>query len=107
MRKPGSDAVTVRANDVALLDLGDEPHPRHQHRPTIRDLKVLLSRVAVVEIHLVRFENRTAVGTWHTPKVAQERQGCSLSSADPGDLGIAIPRVVGHVRGALARTGPT
>jgi hypothetical protein len=79
MRKPGSDTVTVRANDVALLDLGDEPHPRHQHRPAIRDLKVLLSRVAVVEIHLVRFKDRAAVGARHAAKLAQECQRRSLS----------------------------
>jgi hypothetical protein len=55
VRNPGAHAVTVRADDVALVDLDAKTLARHQHRPSVGDLEGLDSRIAVVEVHLMGF----------------------------------------------------
>src|SRR5918911_5628287 len=53
--------VAVRADDVALVDLLQQPPPSHEERPSGHDVEALLCRVAMVEVHRIRREFTAAV----------------------------------------------
>jgi hypothetical protein len=65
MLAPSSEAVAVRANNVALRDFAKQDIPALQRR--LRQCEALQRRVAMVERHLYGMKAPAAVGTWAVP----------------------------------------
>jgi hypothetical protein len=55
----------------------------------------------VIEVHLMWRKSPTAVGAWSLAKTPKQGQGQVLPGANPPDLAITIPRVVGGIRRPL------
>lgn len=105
----GAYGMAIRADDVAFLDFDQQTVASHEHRARRRHVEPFLARVAMVEVHLMRFEAAAAVLAGHPPQLAKEFEGRALARHDPLDLFRAIPLVVLDVVGALTgsiRHGP-
>lgn len=66
-----SDAMTVRADDVALRDFAEDRVCRTQHRASGCQPEGLEVGFAVIEVHLVRSEDPTAVRTRPGPDLPE------------------------------------
>ena len=106
-REPGSvllarsEAVAVRADDVALRRLGEQRLTALEHRPAGRQHKLFFALVAMVEIHLVRLKAPTAIHARNLTKTPEEGRCLRLSPSNSLDLSVPIRCVVGHIEWAL------
>jgi hypothetical protein len=62
--------VTVRADDIAFVDLGEDAF-KAGPSDHARDALDLGRRVTMVEIHYTRRESATAVGTGHVSELTE------------------------------------
>jgi hypothetical protein len=98
----GPNTVAIHTHDVAFGDFGKNPSSGHQHRAARHDVEFLGWRVSMIEVHLVRLELPTAVGTRDAPEVSQELDHAGLPNADSVQLDISISSVVLDVVRPLA-----
>jgi hypothetical protein len=95
--------MAVGADDIALGDLDQQFRPSHEHGSTFGQPECLETRIAVVEVHLVRRQDRTAIGARHAPELAEIRQGRGLPRSNSFRLATPVASVVGMIGHALAR----
>ena len=96
-----SERVTVSADHVALLDLGDKLRARHQQCVCAREGEQFLARIAMIKVHHVRRKAAAAVVAWSTPQIPEPRTCRGLSSFDSIQFGLAMRRVIPDVVVAL------
>jgi hypothetical protein len=101
MLPPGSNAMTVHADDVAFRHLGEQRFATLQCNPRGADGEGLGERLAVVEVHLMGLKAPAAVTTGDVSQLAQEVHRCLLAPSNPIDFLLPVGRVVGLVGGAL------
>ncbi len=104
MTLPGPKAVAVHTDHVAFRRLGEEFLPALERSVTLREGERLVSRVAMVEIHLVAFEAPATIRAGYVPKLPQELRRGNLSPPYAIDLALAVGGVVPDVVGPLARS---
>jgi len=80
--------MTVRADDIAFRDLGQELVTTLQLH--FRQRESLFGRVPMIEIHLDGVEPTAAVDTTTIAKGAEEVPRRGLSSGDPLDLAVPV-----------------
>lgn len=96
-----SQAVAVRADDVALRCLGEDLLATLESGSSRAERECLLGGISVIEVHLVACEPTSAVGARDFPELAQKRGRGFLALPHPLDLGLPIGQVVGDVLGSL------
>ena len=97
----GPNRVTCGADHVALGDLLQQSTAGCEHGPRVRDLKRLVRRLAMVEVHLVWQKGATAVHARDPANITEECERGALPREDAIDLTLAITLVVLDVVGAL------
>lgn len=85
--------MTACADDLALGDLLGQTFARCEERTRPGQPERLRRRVAVIEVHLVRQVNSTAVLARHLPKLAQKLERRALPRHHPIDFALAISPV--------------
>jgi hypothetical protein len=93
--------MAVGAHHVALRDLGKQLLSAHQQAAPIRESEAFRARIAMIEVHAVRWKCAAAVGTRNSAKIAEEVQRLSLTLSDAGDLQVTMGGVIDSVVGAL------
>jgi len=101
-----SRRMTIRTNDVAFRDLGQQEFARLQKYLASHDRKRLVGWVAVVEVHHPRRERLTAIGARTPAKITKERHRGLFASSNSLELFVAMGPVVGGVVEALILSGP-
>lgn len=86
--------MTVRAYDVALRDLGHQSIVLGEQRCRPAQPERLLLRIAMVEVHLMWRIHETAVGARFRLEDTKKCTCPLLTTADPGDLLVAVLPVV-------------
>jgi hypothetical protein len=105
MSVASAHAMAVGANDVALIDLGQQFRPSHEHGSTLAQPECLELGISVVEVHLVRRQDGSAIGAWHMPEIAEKGQGRGLPRPYAFRLAAPIASVERNIGWALARPG--
>ena len=78
---PSSEAMTIRANDIALRYLSQQLISVLEQRAALEELKRLHTRIAVVEVHLVTCKSTTAIRARDLAQRPQERRRAVLPRA--------------------------
>lgn len=99
--RPTAEAMAVHTYDVALRCFGKDLRTVLERRAAGAECEPLLSRIAVIEVHLMRLKVPAAVKTRNIPKLAQKRGGRLLSAPHPIDFAFAVASVVLDVFRAL------
>jgi hypothetical protein len=94
-------AMAVCADDVAFRRLGEDLLTVLQCRAAGAEREGLLSRIAMIEVHLVRRKSAPAVVAGHVSQLSQECGRRVLPTPDALDLLLAICRVVPDICRAL------
>lgn len=68
----------------------------------LREGEGFLSRIAMVEVHLVAFQAPAAIRARNVPELSEELRRSGLATGHALDLALAVGGVLPHVRGALA-----
>lgn len=105
MALSASQAMAVHADHVALRGLNEKLFSALQGRPTRAEIEALLTRIAVVEVHLVSCESSAAIEARDIAKPTKEFGGGGLAFRDALDLAIAVRRVVPDVCRSLTGSG--
>lgn len=93
--------MAIRTDDIALGCLGKELLPILERSPALREVKRLLVRIPMVEVHLMAGKPTATVGTGDVTKLPQERSREVLPTSHPLDLARPVRRVEANVRGSL------
>ncbi len=104
MSVASAHAMAVGANDIALIDLDQQLRPSHEHGSPFGQSECLEAGIAMVEIHLEWRQDRTAIGAWHMPEIAEKGQRRGLPRANAFRLATPIASVVRNIGHALARS---
>jgi hypothetical protein len=86
--------VTVRADHVTLLDLGDQLVARHEDSVSAGNGEEFLAWIAMIEVHYVRREHLFAVLTGDSSEVTEKCERCLLASLDAFQFRFAMRCVV-------------
>jgi hypothetical protein len=92
----GTSSMAIRANDVALFELGNEPGPRDR-ACSLQEPEHLVVAFPVIEVHGIGKESAAAVGAGHVPKIAQELHRFLLTRPNAFELLGSMGLVVGNV----------
>ena len=86
MLSPRSRSVTVGAHDIALADFEHEAIVLRKKRSRTAQPELLLTRIAMVEVHLMRLVLDAAAGTRSVLQDREELTGSFLTLSNAGDL---------------------
>jgi hypothetical protein len=100
---PGTQAMAVRTDDVALGNLGKDLRRRRQRRPAGHHIERLGRGIPMIEVHLVWLEAFSTVGARDSTEVAEQLDHAGLADANPLQLGLPVSAVILDVVGSLAR----
>lgn len=106
MLPPGTQAMTVRTDDIALCRLGKDLLSILERGSAGAEGERLRRLVAMVEVHLVRGEAPAAVMAWDVSELPQECGRRILAAPDAFELALAVGRVVRSVSGTLIALRP-
>jgi hypothetical protein len=91
---PRPNTVTVRADNVALLDFSLQNRTALEHRASGTQIEQLCAWIPVIEIHLVWLESTSAVSARDLPDVAKGFERRKLATTYAVDFLFPICRVI-------------
>jgi hypothetical protein len=96
--------MAVRADDVALRDLGEQFRRGHEHCSPCHQSEQLGGRIPVIEVHLEGFVPLATIRAGDSAQISEHFDGAGLPYPHSRNFEFAIAPVVGNVRRALARS---
>jgi hypothetical protein len=98
--------MTDRADHVAFRNLCQDLVPRAEHGLAACQPERLALRISMIEVHLVRLEELSAVCARLLAQIPKEGDPCRLASLYSRNLAIAVATVIRYVGRMLARACP-
>jgi hypothetical protein len=101
MTAPRAEPMAIRTHHIALGGLGKDLLAALESCATGAQVEFLLSRIPMVEVHLVSREAPAAIEARHLTKLTQKLRRGRLTPGDAFDLLLPIRPVIRNVSGPL------
>jgi hypothetical protein len=93
--------MAVGTNDVAFRRLREDLSPALERGPAGAKVERLLSRISMIEVHLVACESTAAIGARNFAERPQEGCRAVLPRPNSRDFALSIRSVVADIRRSL------